>query len=323
MKNKFPVPEVILSRCIEFERCRYNGDVIRSEFVSSLKPFVNFITTCPECEIGLGVPRDPIRIVLADKKPRLIQPSTGRDCTADMTGFADKFITGLKAVDGAILKAYSPSCGIKGVKIYPAAEKVASIDCGPGFFGAAVAEKLPDIALEDELRLTNFRIREHFLTKLFTIASFRHISARPSMKALVKFQADNKLMLMTYNQTKMREMGKVVANHSAKPVDEVFLNYEALLYKAFAKAPSYASNVNTLMHAFGYFSDKLTAKEKAFFLDTLEKYRLEKGPLCIPVSLVKSMIARFENEYLDSQTYFAPYPEDLYLMSDTGKGRVK
>lgn len=323
MKSKFPVPKVFLSRCIEYERCRYNGDVIRSEFVSSLKPFVDFITACPECAIGLGVPREPIRIVLVDKKPRLLQPATGRDCTDAMLEFSQSFIDGMLDIDGAILKAYSPSCGIKGVKIYPAAEKAASIDSGAGFFGAAVAERLAHIACEDELRLTNLRIREHFLTKLFTLARFRLIAVRPSMKALVQFQADNKLLLMTYNQSKMREMGKLVANHERRPAAEVFEGYKTLLYKAFAKAPSYAANVNTLMHAFGYFSGGLTAKEKAFFLDSLEKYRLEKGPLCVPVSLIKSMIARFENDYLQSQTYFEPYPEELYTMSDTGKGRIK
>lgn len=321
--TKFVVPKVIISKCIEFDRCRYNGDIIHSEFVSSLKPFVEFIPVCAECEIGLGIPRDPIRIVLLNKKTRLIQPSTNTDCTDKMVKFSADFLNSLDKPCGAILKAYSPSCGIKGVKIYPAFEKVASVDTGAGFFGAAVVEKFSNLAVEDELRLSNFRIREHFLTKLFVIASFYKIASKPSMKALIEFQSDNKLLLMTYNQAKMRELGKTVANHLKKPAAEVFADYETLLYKAFAKLPSYAANVNTLMHAFGYFSDKLTSKEKAFFLDALEKYRLEKAPLCIPVSLVKSMIVRFGEEYLSRQTYFAPYPEELYLMSDTGKGRIK
>lgn len=321
--RKFAVPKLIVSKCLEFDHCRYNGDIIRSDFVSGLKPFVVFEPVCAECEIGLGVPRDPIRVVIINKKKRLVQPATEKDCTLEMQKFASEFMDSHPDADGFILKAYSPSCGIKGVKIYPALENVSSVDTGSGFFAAAALEKYPGLAIEDELRLSNFRIREHFLTKIFTAAEFRKISARPSMGALVKFQAENKLLLLTYNQSKMREMGKLVANHEKRPAAEVFKDYGVLLQKAFARTPSHNSNVNTLMHAFGYFSDGLNAKEKAFFLDTLGKYAEEKCPLSVPVSLVKSMIARFGEDYLSSQTYFEPYPEELYQMSDSGKSRLK
>ncbi len=63
----------------------------------------------------------------------------------------------------------------KNVKIYPNIGKSASIARGPGFFGGAIVEKFPNLAIEDEKRLLNSRIREHFLTKLYTHASFRMV----------------------------------------------------------------------------------------------------------------------------------------------------
>ena len=59
----FVKPVVFISKCIEFESCRWNGMVISSPFVKSLLPHVEAIALCPEVEIGLGVPRKSIRMV--------------------------------------------------------------------------------------------------------------------------------------------------------------------------------------------------------------------------------------------------------------------
>jgi len=63
--------------------------------VEKLKPQVNFIPVCPEMEIGLGVPRNPIRIVLVNGENKLMQPSTGIDFTEKMSTFADSFLSSL------------------------------------------------------------------------------------------------------------------------------------------------------------------------------------------------------------------------------------
>jgi hypothetical protein len=70
--REFPKPVVVVSKCITFEPVRWNGQIITSEFVEKLKPYVNFVPVCPEIEIGLGVPRDPIRIVLENGEKKLL-----------------------------------------------------------------------------------------------------------------------------------------------------------------------------------------------------------------------------------------------------------
>jgi uncharacterized protein YbgA (DUF1722 family) len=75
------------------------------------------------------------------------------------------------------------------------------------------------------------------------------------------------------------------------------------------------------MHALGYVSDNLSAEEKAFFLDTLEKYRSGKAPLSAATTLVKAWGIRFKVDYLLEQTFLDPYPESLVSISDSGKGR--
>ena len=319
--HEFPVPVVVVSKCIEFEACRYNGAMIPSDVVRLLKDHVRFMPVCPEVEIGLGVPREPIRIVRLEGSERLWQPATERDLTDAMTAFAAGFLDSLGEVDGFILKFRSPSCGLKEVKIYDGLDKGPASGKGAGLFGRAVLERFGGLAVEDEGRLRNFGIREHFLTKVFALASFREMGRAPGMGALVEFQARNKLLLMAYNQTAMREMGRVVANRDRRAVGEVIERYGALLRSALARAPRRNSAINVLQHALGYFSDELSAREKAFFLESLDRYRAMKVPLSVPVGIVSSWLARFDRPYLAGQTFFRPYPEDLVEVTDSGKGR--
>jgi len=307
----FPKPVVVVSKCITFEPVRWNGQIVASEFVEKLKPYIDFVPVCPEMEIGLGVPRNPIRIVLVNGEKRLLQPATGLDFTDRMKKFSKYFLDSLDAVDGFILKSGSPSSGFKNVKVYPSIEKVASIGKAPGFFGEAVLQKFPNLAIEDERRLLNLRIREHFLTKLFTLASFREVKKSGKVRDLVKFQSDNKYLLTAYNQKELRILGKEAANQEHKAFDETIKNYETHLYYALARTPSVGANVNVMLKIMGYFSHQLSKDEKSFFLASVDKYREGRLPMSANLNILKAWIVRFKQEYLSSQTVLEPYPEQL------------
>jgi uncharacterized protein YbgA (DUF1722 family) len=252
---------------------------------------------------------------------RLLQPSTGADVTGKMKDFAESFLGSLAAVDGFVLKSRSPSCGFKDVKIFAGVGKEAATEKGSGFFGGPILEKFPGFPAEDEGRLLNFRIREHFLTGLYALARFRMMRRSGAMRDLVEFHARNKFLLMAYHQTEMRVLGRIVANPEKKTARDVFGEYEAHLRTAFARPPRFTSNINVLMHALGFFSEGLSRPEKSFFLESIEKYRAGKIPLSATLNVVSSWLARFGDEYLQKQTFFAPYPEALVEITDSGKGR--
>jgi uncharacterized protein YbgA (DUF1722 family)/uncharacterized protein YbbK (DUF523 family) len=326
--REFVRPRVVVSKCLEFDHCRYNGDMIRSPIVAKLKDYVDFLPVCAEVEIGLGVPRKPVRIVLDKGEYRLVQPATGRDVTDDMKIFCVDFLDSAGDVDGFILKFRSPSCGIKDVKVYSAADKSGAVEKTSGYFGGAVLKKYHFLPIEDEGRLRNSRIKEHFLTKLFTLASFRKVKSEVSMKDLLKFHTENKYLLMAYSQAELRKLGAVAANKENNPFKELISEYETHLYDALSKPPKYTSNINVLMHALGHFSDQLSSREKALFFDCIQKYREAKISLCPAINVIRSWIVRFEDEYLMHQTFFEPYPEDLlevdpiesHLREDLWKG---
>lgn len=319
----FAKPVVVVSRCLEFDAVRYDGSRIRDDFVRALKAHVTFIPVCPEVEIGLGVPRQPVRIIEASGGRRLVQPATGLDFTEKMHTFAASFLDGLDAVDGFILKSRSPTSGIKDVKIYPGKDKKAPSGRGAGFFGGSVLERLGHIAVEDEGRLKNLRLREHFLTKLFTVAAFRELKGSAAPKDLVGFHARNKLLLMAYNQTRMRTLGRVVAAAGRGQLADAVAAYEEGLYAALARPARYTANINVLMHGLGHFSKQLSRAEKAFFLDELASYRAGRVPLSVPLNVLRGHVIRFGDEYLAGQTFFSPYPEELTTLADSAGAKNK
>jgi len=308
---EFPKPTVVISRCIEFDAVRYDGQIIRSPFVKQLIPHIEYKLVCPEVEIGLGVPRETLRLVKRHGEIRLVQPSTGRDLTSKMKSFANYLLDSVGEVDGFIMKSRSPSSGLRDAKIYAAVSDAPTIGRGPGIFGQAVLERFSHLAVEDEGRLRNGRIREHFLRKLFTIARFRAARISLDINALIRFHTENKLLLKAYNQKELKIMGKIIANQEGKPLQEIIDEYAEHLYSALQRGPRCTSNINVLMNSMGYFSDELSKDEKKLFLGSLDKYRDGKLPLISPVSIMKSWIARFDETYLKRQTFFNPYPEQL------------
>lgn len=319
--KEFTRPQVVVSRCLEFDECRYNGLKIGSPVIKAMQEYVDFLPVCPEVEIGLGIPREAIRLAEVDGSIRLIKSMSGEDHTVAMQEFCEHYLHNLPVIHGFILKSRSPSCGIKEVKVYPGPGKVPSKhSSAAGFFSNRVLELFGDLAIEDEGRLTNLPIREHFLTKLFTLAEFNEIPHK--MGALVDFHARNKYLFMAYNQTELKKAGTVVANHQKLPVEQLFQLYRSSLLRILSRPARISTNINVLMHLLGYFSKLLSAEEKAYFLDQLEKFRNRQIPAVALTSIIYSWIIRFKNDYLKPQTYFQPFPLQLLDVHDSGKGRL-
>ena len=319
--NKKPI--IFLSKCIEHGYCRYDGSQISSDFIKKLEKYVDFIVDCPEVGIGLPIPREAIRILKSDEKEHLVYSQSGVDVTEKMEEYANNYVQQLKnkKVHGFILKSRSPSCGIKDVKTYKTVGKAPSTgDKTTGFFGREVLEHYEGYPIEDEGRLMNYNIREHFLTQIYTFLSFDEVLDKRSMKVLIDFHSKNKYLLMAYHQMHQKELGKIVANHENHDINTVIQLYLDLLRRSLERPLRRGTNINMLMHLFGYFKKDLLASEKAYFLDTLEKYHMKKVPFSVPIAIIYAWVIRFDEPYLKQQTIFEPYPSEILNVSDSGKG---
>ena len=316
-------PKILISKCIEHDQCRYDASMISSDFVKRIDPYVTFLTVCPEVAIGLDIPRESIRIVSKNGDKALVESLSGKDHTYAMESFSSQYSAEVssKGIHGAILKSRSPSCGFKDVKVYPSIGKVTCLpERSGGYFGGAVLENNPNLAIEDEGRLKNYDIREHFLTQIFTIAYFDKVSEKMSINELVKFHSENKYLLMAYHQSKQKELGAIVANHDKENIETLLERYRENLQIALMKPLLKGRNTNMILHMFGYVSDFLSAEEKEFFLNEVSLYNQNKKPMSVIMAILYGWVIRFDVQYLKIQRIFEPYPIEILDVMDSGKG---
>ena len=138
---KYVRPNIVISRCLEFDACRYDGQMINNNYIRLMKDHIDFITVCPEVEIGMSIPRDTIHLVEKKGQSMLIQSKTNKDYAPEMVKFSDKYLSKINEIDGFILKSRSPSCGILSTKIYPKTTKNTSpLRKGSGLFASKVID---------------------------------------------------------------------------------------------------------------------------------------------------------------------------------------
>lgn len=312
-------PILVISKCLGFEACRYNGGIENNVFIENLRNYVDFITVCPETDLGLPIPRDTLRIVQKDDKLKLVVSKTGQDVTEKLDEFAEEFLKNLEDVDGFIFKNKSPTCGVKDAKIYTAIDKGAAIRRGKGVFVQKITNKYPNIIIEDEGRLTNFKIKEHFLTRIFVLASFRDAKKNNNKEKLKNFHLKNTLLFLAYSQKYSKLLDSLIYNDDSFNSNMVFNEYEKYLYKLLERAPRYTSNINVLLKSLNNFKDDITQEEMQFIWNTIDKYKKGLVPFSVPLYLVKGYIIRFNLDYLSNQSFFMPYPEELIHVNDSGK----
>lgn len=152
-------PKIAISRCLIGDPVRYDGESkCQPQLIKKLEQVFTLIPICPEVEIGLSVPRPPIQIVVkgATLRAQVIE-DPGKDLTAPLHKLAIE-----KAqldIDGFILKARSPSCGLLTT---PHLHEDGTNSYGAGIFASSFREANPEIpmveaeALEDPLKLEQF-----------------------------------------------------------------------------------------------------------------------------------------------------------------------
>lgn len=297
--------------------------MIKDSFIKRLKSYVNVIYVCPEVAIGLPTPRDSLRLIEKEKVVKLVCSKTREDLTNSMIKFSDKFLENIDEykVQGVILKGRSPSCGIKDAKLYNDIGKSSTISRNNnGIFAQKVIEKFNNIPIESEGRLTNYNIREQFLTSIYANFNFIKVEETRTLEELIKFHNEYKYLLMAHSPTRQRELEKIIKLAKVDNLNLIIDEYKNIFSKALANASRPMRNINMLLHLFSYFSKDITKEEKAFFLDNLENYQNKKVPFSLPLTIIKSWAIRFNNTYLLNQKIFESFPMELVDVTDSGKG---
>jgi uncharacterized protein YbgA (DUF1722 family)/uncharacterized protein YbbK (DUF523 family) len=304
-----------VSACLLGEAVRYDGGHKRDTFlVEVLGPYVEWVPVCPEVELGLGVPRDSIRLVGRPDAPRLVRERTGEDLSDRMRRYAAARVRELAALDldGYVLKRASPSCGLLRVRVYR--EGGAPSADGRGMFATALVERMPALPVEEEGRLCDPVLRENFVERVFATARWRaFLAGRPRPRHLIAFHTAQKFAVLAHNPEAYGRLGRLVAGAGRVLSGDLLDEYGQGLMQALAARATRGRHANVLHHLAGFMKRDLSPGDREELALVIADYRRGLLPLVVPITLLRHHVRRLGILYLADQVYLNPHPKELML----------
>lgn len=304
-----------ISSCLLGEKVRFDGGHKRDAFiVDTLGRFFQWVPVCPEMEIGLGAPRETLRLEGHLDTPRLVTQKTRCDLTETMQRYATDRVNELSNLQlhGYILKKNSPSCGMERVRVY--SPQGSPLHKGRGLFARVLIDRFPLLPVEEEGRLQDMRLRENFIERVFAYARWHELLAgQPAARDLVGFHTRHKLTLMAHSRRHNQALGRLTAQAGKTPMDELLAAYGETFMAALAVKATPKKHANVLYHLLGYLKKHLDATDKEELIAHIEAYRQEQLPLVVPLTLLQHHLRRHPVAWVAEQTYLHPYPAELML----------
>jgi uncharacterized protein YbgA (DUF1722 family)/uncharacterized protein YbbK (DUF523 family) len=306
-----------VSTCLLGEAVRFDGGHKLDQYAAgTLGQHVEWVPVCPELEMGLGVPREALRLVGDAAAPRLLTVKTRIDHTGRMLAWARERVAQLRALDldGYLLKSKSPSCGMERVRVYT--ETGMPSASGPGLFARVLMHALPLLVVEEEGRLNDPRLRESFVVRIFTHHRWRQLSrGRLRPADLVAFHGRHKLLLMAHSEQHLRTLGRLVARAGTEAPAALAREYADGLFAGLRVKATTRKHTNVLQHMAGYLRQHLDRRDRDELHGAITDYRQGLVPLIVPITLLRHHVGKFGLSYLQDQVYLDPHPKELMLLN--------
>ncbi len=309
-----------VSACLMGEEVRYNGGHCQNHFLKdTVSQYATFVSTCPEAAIGMGVPREAVRLEYdQDENTRMLAPKSGKDFTEKMEAYAKDWSCMVDELDldGFVFKKNSPSCGVFRVKIYkndhPAERR------GTGLFAKAIMERYPELPVEEDGRLSDPVLRESFMVRVFAFKRVKSLFHKSwTRKDVIEFHSREKLLLLAHSPRSYRELGQLVGNIADYSREEFQITYLKTFMEAVNTRASKGRHQNALSHMAGYLTKRLTSEGRRELKETIDSFRNGIVPLIVPITLISHMLRRYDETYLLKQSYLSPHPHQMALRNHT------
>jgi len=303
-----------VSSCLLGEQVRFDAGHKRESFVADILPrYFDMIPVCPEVAIGLGVPREPIRLEGDERAPRAIGVKTkSLDVTERLAAYGRRMAGELGGISGYIFKSKSPSCGMERVKLYGAGGMARKV--GRGIYAAEIMRAMPLLPTEEEGRLNDPVLRENFIERVYAFHRWQRLRDEGlSAERLVDFHAAHKLIVMAHSRAHLTRLGRLVAQAGARPLPELAEEYGLTFMDALRHKATRKRHADVLYHLMGYLKRALDGDDKAELVESIESYRTGQVPLIVPVTLLKHHFRRQPHPYVERQLYLSWVPAGLGL----------
>lgn len=306
-----------ISACLVGHEVRYNGGSLKPPMINDhFAQYFNYVTFCPEVGIGMGVPRETIRLVSEKGNIRLKSSTGENDYTDAMQEYSKQKVDELSKLNiyGYILKKDSPTCGMERVKIYH--NNNMPEKNGIGMFAQVLLDRFPMVPVEEEGRLKDIRLRESFVERVFAFKRLKDfIGDSPTVGKLMSFHTAHKMQLMAHNPEKFRKLGRKVALVKKDQLNNFLIEYATDFMDTLNTRASLKKQTDVLYHLLGYFKKEITSEEKQEFIKLVEQYKKQMIPFIVPLTMLRHYLKKYPDDWLQSQIYLDPYPEELMLRS--------
>ena len=277
---------------------RYDGGHQKDAYLTGmLARHFTWVPVCPEMEVGMGVPREPIRLVGDPAAPRLLGRDERRRPHARMSEFARRRAQELarRGLSGYVLKRASPSCGMERVKVYRD-ERAAPERTGVGLFARALMDARPLLPVEEEGRLNDPRLRENFITRVFAyrrLTALREMDAAARRRGRVPHRAQVPAARAQPAGLRAARPAGGRGEGASRSADWLERYAEAFM-RALRSPATPRKNVNVLQHIVGFFKTRLGPAEKRELQGLIEDYARGLVPLVVPITLINHHVARLD-----------------------------
>ncbi len=308
-------PKIAISACLMGAEVRYNGGHKASPLCRRiLSDYFDFVPVCPEVAIGLGIPRQPIRLVGSPAHPEAvgtIHPEI--NVTRPLAEYGEKMARELDDICGYIFMQKSPSCGLERVKVYH--DNGAPVDGGSrGIYAQAFCALHPDLPVEEDGRLNDPVLRENFLTRVFAYSAWQQLlHTGLTRRGLTDFHSRYKYLLMAHNPVQYKTLGNLLGNMGQSDLEELGPRYFSELMAALKKCATRRTHTNVLQHLSGYLKQVISPEDKQEVQHVIGQYRQGIVPLVVPLTLLKHYFRQHPDPYIAQQVYLQPHPENLSL----------
>lgn len=308
-----------VSACLLGEPVRFDSGHKRDCFVADcLAQYFELVPVCPEVAIGLGIPREPIRLVGSPQAPRAVGTRTeSLDVTAPLIEYGRRMAWELGDISGYLFKSKSPSCGVDQVKLYMHGSS--SRRNGRGLYAAELMRANPLLPVEEERWLSDSGRREHFIERLYAYRRWQDlIETGVTPETLLNFHGRHKLMLMAHRPRCARELGHLASQAGdGRPIEALVARYGVCFMKALNHQATRRRYADVLCHAMGYLERYLDSRERAELMALIYEYRQELVSLTAPVALMRHYCQRYPEPEMDDQLYLIAQPANLNIMEGT------
>jgi uncharacterized protein YbbK (DUF523 family)/uncharacterized protein YbgA (DUF1722 family) len=312
------VPEVRVgvSSCLLGENVRYDGGNKADPVVRALGRVFRWIPVCPEVEIGMGTPREPVVLVDHKGKPpnvRMVGVESGTDWTGAMYEFASghmqRFVQ--QNLRGYILKSKSPSCALGDLPVY--GPDGTPTQTGQGLFAQVLVYRMPLLPVEEERELHELDRAASFVDEVLgydRLLTF--VRANPARTDLVRFHSRHELTLLARGSQHYRRLAHLAAAGRGASQKELLLKYAQAFMRCLKLPATRTNHARALRRASFQLGSAISTWDKQVIDKAIQEYARGGISLSVPVGLLRQHI-RSGASWLGGQSYFEPCPPEVLI----------